>query len=461
MIAVLDIFQLAPDFQSAVMNVHNVLMPVALVVCFGGLTFIAVQAQRERSLGEIWPAMLRIFLVSIGLVFLPTIGNWLEQLVLDVEQASGVGNGSAFSDYLGAIKQKFGVDLSALNSLVPIGPNGAASNGAGSSGPTVSTYGYEKPGDPTYDANSAQGIGAFSFDSAPGSLVPGRSLALSPDLAAGLTPGQQVTVQLANGQSITGIYADKTAASFNGQTLHRVDIYDPNQQYGNLSGVGVTSINGGALPAQGGNPIGDFFNGLTHPAETVAIGIFGMAVLFLSYVAVFIWWMVALLQSILFYSEIAIAPIFVGFLLVRGFDGIAKGFILSFFAICLWPIAFLVTGLVTRFIISMAVNSGNSSALTSANAAGLTYFWLVGLAIWVVVGSAAGPWIISRRMVSGASGLTDMMLGSRAAAGRVYHAGSQAVSGVTGGPISIASMTRMSGATTSFARRPPPVNGRN
>jgi len=415
MIAILDIFTLAPDFQTAVQNVHNVTLPFALVACAGGLTMTAVRAGQEKSLQHVWPTILRIALVALFLIDMPAIANATEQLVLSVEQASGVGNGTAFSDYIAALMQKFGVDLSALNGIVPQGPYGNGAGAAPADAPTISTYGYEKPGDPNYDSKSAQGIGAFDFDSAPHSLVPGQSLALSPNLTAGLIPGQQVTVNLANGQTITGIYADRTAKTFDGQTLTRVDIYDPNQQYSALSGVGVTSINAGALP-QGGNPIGNFFNGLMHPVETAAIGIFGMAVLFLSYIAVFIWWVMALLQSVLFYSEIAVAPIFVGFLVVRGFESIAKGFLLSFFAICLWPIAFLIVGLVTKFIIALALNTGNNATMGTVNALGMTYFWLVGLAVWVIFGSIFGPLIISKRVVAGASGVADMIVGAHSAA---------------------------------------------
>jgi hypothetical protein len=455
MLASADIFQLSPDFESAVVNVHNVLMPVALIVVFAGFTMVAVQAQRERSLQEVWPAMLRITLVALGLVFMPQIGNWLGNVVTEIEQVSGV-NGNPLSAFIAAIRQKFGVDLSGM--LGNISPGGASGAQLGS-GPTVSTYGYEKPGDPTYDPNSAAGSGAFPFDSAPGSLVPGQSLALSPDMAAGLTPGQTVTVTLANGQTITGVYADKTGASFNGQTLHRVDIYDPHQQYSALSGIGVTGINGN-VPQQGGN-IGDFFNALIHPVEAAQVAGLGLFTLVLSFVAAFVQWVVALLQSVLFYSEIAVGPLFVGFLLVRGLEGIAKGFILSFFAISLWRIAFLITGLITQLLLGLAVNSGNNTVAGGANAAGMTYLWMICVALWVIFGSIFGPWIISKHVVRGASGIATMLVGAGSAAGKVYHVGAQAAGSVINAPVSLASSTRMSGAMQSFARRPPPINGRN
>jgi hypothetical protein len=236
MIATVDIFRIAPDFYNALVKVHNTTTPIALVVCFAGLSMAACRAQHERSLSSIWPELLRIFLVSLFLCNMAEVGDWVGGVVADIEQESGV-NGNPMQAFVAAIRQKFGVDLS--QTLGPITPGGLTGpvGTPSQNGATVSTYGYEQPGDPNYDSNSGQGIGPFSFDSAPGSLVPGQSLAISPSLSAGLTPGQSVTVQLANGQTITGIYADKTADSWNGQTLYRVDVYDPNQQYGSLSGV--------------------------------------------------------------------------------------------------------------------------------------------------------------------------------------------------------------------------------
>jgi hypothetical protein len=103
---------------------------------------------------------------------------------------------------------------------------------------------------------AAQGTGAFGFDTAPGSLnainASGvTAAALSPDVAAqyGLTPGQQFTIQTANGP-MTLEYADKTDASLTG----RIDLFDPNGTF-TQSGLQVTSVAGGPVLAtpQAGN----------------------------------------------------------------------------------------------------------------------------------------------------------------------------------------------------------------
>ena len=69
----------------------------------------------------------------------------------------------------------------------------------------------------------------------------------------------------------------------------------------------------------GGNP--GLFNSLLHPIQTAQIAGLGLFTLVLSYVAAFIQWLVAVAQSILLYSEIALAPIFVGFLMVQRLRG--------------------------------------------------------------------------------------------------------------------------------------------
>ena len=111
-------------------------------------------------------------------------------------------------------------------------------------------YGYEAPGTPNYDPNSAQGIGAFPFDTAPGSLNnigAGRAVALSSDIVKqyGLQPGQSFNVQVAGGQMMTFVFADKTADYLTG----RIDVFDPAGTF-NLDGAQVVQIAGGPVLAQ-------------------------------------------------------------------------------------------------------------------------------------------------------------------------------------------------------------------
>jgi hypothetical protein len=439
MIAVLDIFQMSPDFKAAVVAVHGATTPVALVVCFAGLVMCIQRAMLEKSVGSILPAMIQISIVSLIISGMPDIGNAIEQAVLSIEQTAGVGNGSAFTDYTTAIKTKFGVDVTGLNNLVPAGPNQTA-GGPTQSGTMLTHYAYQ--GDTTPDGGSSQGIGAFAPFLTKGSLITYQnprtpaSAGLSADMAAkyNVQPGQAFQVT-SSGVTYNLIYSDTGADWETG----RVDIYDPNGLLGgNGFGAPISNFTLGApmanAPAQTPQSGNSFLNALLHPAEAAQAGIFGMIVLLISYIALAIEWLVALLQSVLFYSEIAVAGLFVGFLLVPGLQNIAKGFFLSFVAISLWPIALLIVGLVTRFVISIGTNSSNNDGVGAANVGGLSYFWLIVLALVVGVGSTVGPWWLSKRVVSGASGMVDLLIGSVAAGRAVFSVGAKAASAaVTGG----------------------------
>ena len=223
-----------------------------------------------------------------------------------------------------------------------------------------------------------------------------------------LTHGQNFQVTGSNGITYNLIYMDTGADWETG----RVDIYDPNNVLGgsNDFGAPITSFTAGTmatLPATasntGGNP--GLFNSLLHPIQTAQIAGLGLFTLVLSYVAAFVQWLVAVAQSILLYSEIALAPIFVGFLMVRGYEGIAKTFILSFVGISMWRLAFLVVGLVTQMLFGVGCRIPSTSQA-------LGYLWFICVSLWVIFGSFVGPWWVSRMFVRGASGVPDLMFGA-------------------------------------------------
>lgn len=102
------------------------------------------------------------------------------------------------------------------------------------------SYGYE--GDTTPDRNSSAGIGAFvskeeqarirAGEDTPNKLRTG-DLAISRDIeerfvAAGLEPGDTVTIKFADGTTKRTRWMDRTAASYNGKALTgRFDFYSP------------------------------------------------------------------------------------------------------------------------------------------------------------------------------------------------------------------------------------------
>jgi hypothetical protein len=111
--------------------------------------------------------------------------------------------------------------------------------------PRGTIYGHEKPGDPTYDENSAKGIGANASPAEQNEILAGKvndaklvanqDFALSPDLqeqleAQGFKLRDMVTLTMEDGSTHTGRWMDVTAKEYQGKTLSgRVDIYSPNK----------------------------------------------------------------------------------------------------------------------------------------------------------------------------------------------------------------------------------------
>jgi hypothetical protein len=131
-------------------------------------------------------------------------------------------------------------------------------------------------------------------------------------------------------------------------------------------------------------------------------------------------------------------------------------------AICLWRLAFLITGLISQLLLGLAVNSGNVSGAGAANAAGATFLWLICVALVVIFGSIVGPWMISKRFVAGSSGVTELMFGAGYAGIRAAQIGSSmassgaagAVSNYVGGSNGMPSPMFSRGLAAHYARRP-------
>ena len=448
-----DIFDLSPDFHNAVTNLHITLYPVAFVVCVWGITSAAIQAMHEHALASIWPKLVTVLCIALFLLHMGEVGDWFGSIVDGIKQQTGI-SANPMQAFTNVIYQRFHVDLSqTFNKITPgglVGPSYTPTHAT-----TISHYGYS--GDSTPDPNSSAGVGAYNNSLtalSAESLANGTvSLGISPSLSQGLNLGQKITVPLANGQTITGIYADKTAPSFNGQTLYRVDVYDPNNQINNLIGDGtvVNSINGSADSP--GKTL-TWQDVLAHPNESLQAMLFGLFTLILAYVAAGIMWLASLLQSIVYYCMIAVGPIFAGFLVVRGLENIAKTFILGFVAVSLFPIGFLLSGLVTQFLIGLALNPALNGTTEGSNIIGGGMLFLILVSIWVVFSSFFAPFLISKAFASGALGLGTLVLSSARGLQTASHTTTSLASSTS--RIASSSMIRSNGSRPfqSYARRP-------
>jgi hypothetical protein len=275
---------------------------------------------------------------------------------------------------------------------------------------------------------------------------------------------QSFNVQLDGGQQMTLVYADKTDPSLTG----RVDIYDPENQYAPIDGAAVTAFADNPVTQQAGSgfnvfdPIGSIRGALTEAAVKV-----------LSFIALVCMVLMAIAQQIVFHVEVAISPIFIGFLCIPGLSNLATRFFTTLASVCLWPLGWIVSGLITKLMLDIAVNtaansdlSGIANTLAVASGGLFVWGWWFAIALWVIGSSIFAPVIVSSMIITnGNSGISSVLkrtLGAAAlmAAASAYRGAAAGVAGTAGGgSISLAAGSRS--ARENFARRPIRSSGKS
>jgi hypothetical protein len=467
-----DILQIAPTFLSGAHKLHDVLTGVTLVCAFAGMMIVVVHALQEKQLTRIWPMFVRMGVAVALLATLPAWGDAINSAMSDLVSQLGWGDfpGGVAKSYQAAITKKWGsasVSGQANNQTA----NGAPMAGAG--GVKLTHYGYEQPGDPNYDSKSAQGIGAFGFDDTAGSLLNINSsgviaAALSPDVVQqyGLKPGQQFTVQTASGESLNLVYADNTSTNLTG----RIDVYDPQGSF-SLDGVQVATVAGGAVIEGSPSATAGGFN-LLNPATWMSPIINGIVYL-LSIAALVCMTIVTIAQQILYAIELAISPVFIGLWLIPGLSILATRYFTTLAAVLLWPLGWVVSDLVTSFLIDWAVNPTSNAGQTAVNVAGTVLsggtlaigYWVL-LALWVIGSSFVAPAIVSGMIITGGSGISKVFgntvgVGAYMAYTAAKNAGVGVVTSAMGSIASTVSPAASIVGRPNYARRPvappPPV----
>src|SRR5258707_1002891 len=237
-----DLNTLLPDFQADVTQLHAVLLPVCLVLGFGGFVREVFLAQARGSVSMLPGYLVKMLVAFSALGLMQQWAGYVIGGVNDINNQLGVNPGNVLASYEQALATKFGGIINASGSAATVPPPGSniANGGTTGGGVEITHYGYS--GDPNGDSNSQNGIGNHSNH-----LVSGVSLAFSPDLISEyhLQVGQTVTVTMANGQVLTGRFDDTTAVCLTG----RVDIYDPNNRV-TFSGAAVTQTDGPPASAE-------------------------------------------------------------------------------------------------------------------------------------------------------------------------------------------------------------------
>ena len=407
---------------------HTELVGVTLVLAFTGLLFHAVAAQVTGNVRHLWPTLVRLAIVSILVGGLESWGDMLVSgvngLITDVGAAGG---GNIFQDYQAAIALKMGTAAAAQNLAQPQSQSAQPGQAVPSAlpGPGQMTLGkithYAYPGDSGGDSQSSAGQGAFAFDTAPGSLIAGYSAALTPAAAQqfGVSPGQQFSITASNGNVYTLQYADVVPTGGPGQQPVGsvvTDIYDPNNALGggNNFSESISSSSAGAQ-IQGQTGMAAF---MPNPGGSIGDQIMWAITLSLSWIASTLMWFMQIGEQLLYLIEVAISPVFIGMLMIPALQSHARRFFLLFVGLTLWPFAWAVCDLVTKFLINLAVNPtgngalnvGNIGALISGPLTGLAY--LIAVAVWVIGSTLAAPIFIGVLLGIGGGTATAALFGS-------------------------------------------------
>ena len=413
-----DLNSLLPDFQADVAQLHAVLLPVCLVLGFGGFVREILLAQQRGSFSLVPPYLVKMLVAFTALGLMQQWAGYVTDGVTDINNQIGVNLGNVLPNYEQALATKFGGIINSTGSAATTPPPGSSTANGGPTGGGVEITHYGYAGDPNGDSNSANGVGNHDNQ-----LVSGVSLAFSPDLISkyNLQVGQTVTVTLANGQVLTGRFDDTTADWLTG----RVDIYDPNNTV-TFSGEAVTEIDG--APASAGYNTGVASSPITL-FTTAAMGLEGLPAFLLGFfvmvlcvIGMLLMWLISLLQQMLYSVAIAVSPVFFGLLLVRGLDGVASRFLTGFIAICLWPLGWGIASLITNFLLDLALNTSNNQALGAVNYLSGGFLWWIALGGWTICSTLAAPWMISRQIVSGQPGIAALLgeAGGHAIGGAKY-----------------------------------------
>jgi hypothetical protein len=399
-----DLNSLLPDFQADATQLHAVLLPVCLMLGFGGFVREFFLAQRRGLVSLLPPYLVKMLVAFAALGLMPQWAGYVTDGVTDLNNQIGVNLGNVLPNYEQALATKFGGIISNSGTPATTPPPGAstANGGPTGGGVEISHYGYA--GDPWGDSNSSAGIGNHDNQ-----LVSGVSLAFSPDLISEyhLQVGQTVTVTLANGQVLTGRFDDTTADWLTG----RVDIYDPNNTV-TFSGEAVTEIDG--APAAAGYNTGvsqspiTLFTAAAMGLDGLPAFLLGFFVMILCVAGMLMMWLMSLLQQLLYSVAIGVSPVFFGLLLVRGLDGVASRFLTGFIAICLWPVGWGIASLITNLLLDFAINTSNNPALGVVNYLSGGFLWWIALGGWTIGSTLAAPWMISRQIVAGQPGIAAL-----------------------------------------------------
>lgn len=415
---------LLPNFQGDCRHLHDILVIFPFLFSVIGLMWAALRMARSHSFNEIG-ILVTLMVVVILVQNLGVWGDVLNDAIAGIPQemgwaGGGANPGNAWQIYARAIQRKWGTDSigEGNKQLYDRAKNRQPLDNQGAPGINnnvhFTTYGYEKRGDPDWDKKSANGIGNHG-----NKLVAGTSLAISDDLVNqyGLGLGETVSITTSDGRTISGTYDDTTGYVPGTKTplTGIVDLYDPNQQYANLSGVGISGLNGMGVQDTGGNKPAwwDVKGWLGKASEATQFAFWGVFVYGLSVCAAALMWLASLVQQVLLLLCYAISPIFIGMLAIPWLRGTASAFLMMFVSLCIWQLAWVLSDALVVALCDLAVNPQGSVGLSIANSGGGFGVWIA-LAFLVIFASILMPWAITKQFLAGHGALSGLLGASQA-----------------------------------------------
>src|SRR5258708_33140518 len=107
----MNVTTLLPSFASAVQKLHDLLLPVCLVLAFGGLIYKIASLWRERSLTSLFPYLVKMMIAFVLLGLMASWGGMLTSMVTDLDNQLGLNQSNVLNDYTQAVATKFGVNV--------------------------------------------------------------------------------------------------------------------------------------------------------------------------------------------------------------------------------------------------------------------------------------------------------------------------------------------------------------
>jgi len=86
----MDVTTLLPSFANAVLKLHNLLLPVCLVLAFAGLIYKITSLWRERSLTSLFPYLVKMLIAFVLLGLMASWGYELGDMVTDLDNQLGL-----------------------------------------------------------------------------------------------------------------------------------------------------------------------------------------------------------------------------------------------------------------------------------------------------------------------------------------------------------------------------------